>query len=108
MIVGRNHIGERLIVQASGDPEPVAAAADGEHEMPFAVCEPFGGDAARSGDVGQGGSRETGRGRGRYGDRRTEFGAPEGGRLLGPGIGINGERPTPSGDRKSTRLNSSN
>src|SRR3546814_144546 len=27
------------------------------------------------------------------------FGAPEGGRLLGPGIGINGERPTPSGGR---------
>src|SRR3546814_17934202 len=67
--------------------------------MPLTVCEPFGGNAARSGDVGQGGSREAGRGRRRYSDRRTEFGAPEGGRLLSPGIGINGERPTPSGGR---------
>src|SRR3546814_19649013 len=67
--------------------------------MPLTVCEPFGGNAARSGDVGQGGSREAGRGRRRYSDRRTEFGAPEGGLLLSPGIGINGERPTPSGRR---------
>src|SRR3546814_6859076 len=81
MIVGRHHIGERLIVHAIGDPESVAAAADSEHEMPLTVCEPFGGNAARSGDVGQGGSREAGRGRRRYSDRRTEFGAPEGGRL---------------------------
>src|SRR3546814_5528607 len=58
MIVGRHHIGERLIVHAIGDPESVAAAADSEHEMPLTVCEPFGGNAARSGDVGQGGSRE--------------------------------------------------
>src|SRR3546814_17725798 len=78
MIVGRHHIGERLIVHAIGDPESVAAAADSEHEMPLTVCEPFGGNAARSGDVGQGGSREAGRGRRRYSDRRTEFGAPEG------------------------------
>src|SRR3546814_3039147 len=50
-IVGRHHIGERLIVQAIGDTEPGEAGADGEHEKTLAGCEASGGDDARSGDV---------------------------------------------------------
>ena len=54
MVIGRHYIGERFVAQAIADRESMASTVDREHEMPFAMREQFGDDAAGRRHIGQG------------------------------------------------------
>lgn len=99
MPIGGHHISERLVALAVSDPEPVSAPFDRQYQVPFAVRDQFRRNNSRTRDVRHDSSEKTRWRRSRDRGERAELGPPDGGRMLGTRIGVNGERPTPIGWR---------
>lgn len=97
--IGGHHISEWLVALAVSNPESVTATFDRQDQMPFAVRDQLRRNSTRVGDI-----RQSRCGEARWRWRRdcgegAKLGPPDGGCTLGTRIGVNGERPTPIGER---------